>query len=279
MPSWIWERKWLVVSWMLRDALEVVAELLSPTRCVSCERPGALLCAECRDAMVSIDPVQACTRCGAPYGRMLCTECSGGDAGEDAGGNAGGNAGDYAGKDAEAPFDRCLAATVFDGPPARMIRAYKDGGERRLADVIAGLMYEVAYMAERTAPDRYGGILSQADALTFVPATAAAYRRRGFDHMELIARAFAERAGIPCRDVLAKRGRIDQRDLAREERLAQSHGVYTVVAPEQVKGARLLLIDDVITTGATMRAAASALVKAGAAHVDALALARVWGAP
>lgn len=248
---------------LLKDAL---AELLSPTRCASCERPGSLLCGECKSAMVHIDPLQACTRCGAPYGRMLCTECAGESTCENAQGVE------------NRPFDRCLAAAVFDGPPARMIRAYKDGGERRLASVIADLMYEAALTAEREAPDRYEGILSRADAFTFVPVTAAAYRRRGFDHMELVAQALAERAAIPCCDVLTKRGRADQRDLARDQRLAQSHGVYTVIAPEQVSGARLLLIDDVITTGATMKAAASALVKAGAAHVDVLALARVWGA-
>lgn len=271
---------------MRRLLKDVLAELLSPTRCASCERPGALLCSECKSAMVHIDPLQACTRCGAPYGRMLCTECAGEDtregasgyAGEDASEGAGKNANEDARENTNIPFDRCLAAAVFDGPPARIIRAYKDGGERRLADIIAGLMYESALTAERTAPDRYGDILSQADALTFVPVTAAAYRRRGFDHMELVARALSKQAGIPYCDVLAKRGRADQRDLARDQRFAQSHGVYTVVAPEQVTGARLLLIDDVITTGATMKAAASALVKAGAAHVDALALARVWGA-
>ena len=247
---------------------EVVAELLSPTRCVSCERPGVLLCGACREAMVRIDPIQACMRCGAPYGRMLCTECTSAEAGEGIKGGAGAGT--------NAPFDRCLAAAVFDGPPARIIRAYKDAGERRLASTIADLMYEAALTAEREAPDRYGGILSQVDALTFVPVTAAAYRRRGFDHMELVAQALAERAGVSCCDALAKSGHADQRELAREERLAQSLGVYAVVAPEQVKGARLLLIDDVITTGATMKAAAPALVKAGATHVDVLALARVW---
>ena len=93
----------------LKDRLyTAVAELLSPTRCASCERPGELICEKCRDAMVTIDPTQACVRCGAPFGSLLCTECEGIDL----------------------AHDRCLAATVFEGPPSRIVRAYKDGGEQ-----------------------------------------------------------------------------------------------------------------------------------------------------
>ena len=73
---------------------------------------------------------------------------------------------------------------------------------------------------------------------------------------------------------LVKHGSLDQRELAREERLARSRGQYEVVAP--VGGMRVLLLDDVITTGATMNAAAHALKCAGAARVDCLAFARVW---
>lgn len=240
----------------LKDRLyTAVAELLSPTRCASCERPGELICEKCRDAMVTIDPTQACVRCGASFGSLLCTECEGIDL----------------------AHDRCLAATVFEGPPSRIVRAYKDGGEQRLAQEIASTMFTAARAAEHEDPARYGGLLSQLDAVTFVPVIAAAYRRRGFDHMELVARAFARKSGIPLLDVLAKRGHADQRELSRAERMEQSQRVYVVVAPDLVRGKRLLLLDDVITTGATVSAAACALKHAGAARVDVLAFARVWG--
>ena len=171
--------------------------------------------------------------------------------------------------------DRCLAATVFEGIPARIVRTYKDGGERRLADVIAGLMLEAAHDAEELVGECWGGLLSGADAVTFVPATAAAFHRRGFDHMDEVTRVFSERAGIPLIDALAKHGRSDQRVLGRVGRREQARGVYQVV--EDVQGQKLLLLDDVITTGATISAAAAALKRAGAASVDVLALARVWG--
>ncbi len=232
--------------------LAIVGELLSPTRCASCERPGELVCGECLRKMTRIDPAHACPLCGAPFGELVCTECRG---------------------EATA-VDRCLAAAVFEGPPARIVRAYKDGGERRLAVEIARLMVGAARDAERLAPDRYAGLLSDADALVFVPVTAEAYRRRGFDHMEAVAREASRACGAPVVDALLKHGSADQREFSREERLASSRDVYEVV--EDVRGARLLLLDDVITTGATVGAAAAALKRAGARRVDALAFARVW---
>lgn len=232
--------------------LAIVGELLSPTRCASCERPGELVCGECLRKMTRIDPAHACPLCGAPFGELVCTECRG---------------------EATA-VDRCLAAAVFEGPPARIVRAYKDGGERRLAVEIARLMVGAARDAERLAPDRYAGLLSDADALVFVPVTAEAYRRRGFDHMEAVAREASRACGAPVLDALLKHGSADQREFSREERLASSRDVYEVV--EDVRGARLLLLDDVITTGATVGAAAAALKRAGARRVDALAFARVW---
>ncbi len=203
--------------------------------------------------MQLIDPLRSCLRCGAPFGAMVCTECAG----------------------AGTALDRCLAATVFDGSVGRIVRAYKDGGERRLAAEIARIMLAAAVRAQREAPGRYGGLLVRADAVAFVPATAAAFRRRGFDHMELIARNLSGRSDIPLLDALVKHGSSDQRELGRSERLAKAFGAYEVVLP--VRGKRILLLDDVITTGATMSAAASALKSAGASHVDGLAFARVWG--
>ena len=217
-------------------------EALSPTRCAGCERSGAL----------------SCTRCGAPFGDLLCTECSVVGASSAM---------------AEA-LDRCLACAVYTHPLPRIIKAYKDAGERRLAPYLAELLYDTALHAQVVAPERLGGVLSGADAVVFVPATAAAFRRRGFDHMEAIARSFCELSGVPLLDALVKYGHGDQRELGREERRERARGMYETV--EDVRGRRLLLIDDVITTGATMAAASAELKRAGAAAVDGLAIARVW---
>lgn len=237
---------------ILAHAGELVLEVLSPTRCAGCERAGALICERCLDALELIDPKQSCCSCGAPFGALQCTECTG----------------------EVLSCGRCLALAGFSGPLPRIIRAYKDAGERRLAPELAELMLACVEHAECVAPDRYGGMLTQVDAVSFVPATAAAFRRRGFDHMEQIAQAFCALAGAPLLDALVKHGSYDQRALGRASRQAYAQGAYEVVT--SVAGMRLLLLDDVITTGATISAAAGALVSAGAAAVDALALARVW---
>ena len=83
----------------------------------------------------------------------------------------------------------------------------------------------------------------------------------------------SELAGIPLVDVLVKLGDADQRVLGRMGRQARARDAYRVL--ERVDERRILLLDDVITTGATIVAATRTLRGAGAVHVDALALARV----
>ncbi|WP_438286525.1 double zinc ribbon domain-containing protein, partial [Collinsella aerofaciens] len=116
-------------------------EALSPTRCAGCERAGALICQDCLAALTLIDPRHSCTRCGAPFGDLLCTECS---------------VEGTSSAMAEA-LDRCLACAVYAHPLPRIIKAYKDAGERRLAPYLAELLYDTALHAQVVAPDRYGG--------------------------------------------------------------------------------------------------------------------------
>lgn len=234
----------------LGRAADVLLETLSPTRCIGCERPGTLLCPDCAARLVRIDPETACPRCGAPFGRLVCTECH--DASD---------------------LDWCVAATVYAPPAPAIVRGYKDAGERRLAGLIAGYMAGAFRDAVPYAPDGLLDAPSSA-ALAFVPATRAAYRRRGFDHMEEVARLLAPQLGLPLLDVLAKRGSADQRRLGRVARAERSRGVYEVVAP--VAGMDVVLADDVSTTGATLAAAAQALRDAGARRVVGLVFARVW---
>ena len=192
-----------VLNWLGAQTLEA----LSPTRCAGCEAPGQLVCSGCLERLELIDPAWACARCGAPFGRMLCTECYG----------------------RTMATDRCLAVAVFQDPLARMIRMYKDAGERRLAEPFAEMLYDAALHAQAEDAERFSGLLARADALVFVPATARAFRRRGFDHMEAIARVLAELSGVPVLDALVKHGAGDQRAWGRLERLMRSHGAYEVV--------------------------------------------------
>lgn len=217
-----------VLSAVMDEALELVA----PTRCVGCDEPGALLCDECLAALPWVRQELACPNCGAPHGGLTCTECS-------------------------EPWETraCVCALGFLGPVRRLVPAMKDYHELRLAPVMAAAMLcaleEASVWPAADGRPRYDA--GEVDAVCFVPATAAAFARRGFDHMELVARELCRLTGLPLADVLVRRRARDQRELGQAERAANLAG--TVEVADDVSGMRLLLLDDVVTTGSTIREA------------------------
>jgi ComF family protein len=234
-------------------AADAVEELLWPTRCVACDMPGELLCEDCRQSLPWIAQRWACPVCGAPFGWLTCTACKG---------------------DWESRATVC--ALGFEQISSQMIACLKDRNELRLAGVNAAAM--ATALDEAGAWPALDGAArfdpNDTDALCFVPATAAAYARRGFDHMELVARELQALIDVPLFDVLARASKQDQRALGKEERAANLAGTVSVL--DDVAGMRLLLVDDVITTGASMREATRALLARGAREVTCCALARVW---
>lgn len=227
-------------------------ELAWPTRCVGCDRGGELLCDECRGALPWIAQRWSCSNCGAPFGYMTCTEC-------------------------DEPWEMraVVCALRFDGISSQMVSCLKDAHELRLAGVNAAAMVTALDEASSwDAPDgRPRFDPDRLDALCFVPATAQAFARRGFDHMELVARELSRFTGIPVADVLVRDSCRDQRELGREARARNLAGTVSVI--DDVSGLDLLLADDVITTGASMREAARALLARGARSVTGCALCRV----
>lgn len=157
-----------------------------------------------------------------------------------------------------------------------MVTCLKDAHELRLAPVVAASMAcaleEASAWPARDGAPRFS--TADVDALCFVPATAEAYSRRGFDHMELVARELSRELGLPLEDVLQRARARDQRKLGREERRENLAG--TMRAVEDLTGSRLLLVDDVATTGASLAEGVRALLARGASSVTACALARVW---
>ena len=165
----------------------------------------------------------------------------------------------------EPPFDACASPVVYDDGAARIVRTWKDAGERRLAATMAGLMASVASPAW----------LAEELTVVPVPATAAAVRRRGFDHGADLADELAARLGLPTAPLLARPRSIDQRRLTRQDRIRNMERRFRALpgasAPDSV-----LLVDDVYTTGATLFAAADALRAAGAERVRCITFARVF---
>lgn len=234
-----------------RGVADAFAETLWPTRCAVCDVPGEVLCGSCALNLQYIDWWRACPRCGAPFGRVQCSECN------DVMLNAVGRE--------EPPFDACACAVAYDENAARIVRTWKDAGERRLVDAMAALMAPLvppSWRAERPV-------------VVPLPATAAARRRRGFDHGEELACAVAARLELDVAPVLARPRSRDQRALARRGRLANMEGRF-VLLPGASAPPSAIIVDDVCTTGATLFAASDAVRAAGALTVRCLTFARVW---
>lgn len=230
-------------------ALEAVAETLWPTRCVLCDAPGATLCPSCQQALPFIDGLTACPRCGAPHGAVQCTEC---------------NPVMLAGAGYDAfPLDEAVSAVLLTARTRRIVTTFKDQGERRLARDMAAIL-------ARFIPPRW---LAGNCAVSYVPATGAARRRRGFDHAELLARELSWQTSCEFAPLLRPPHHRDQRKLSRRERALNAARSMDVL-PGATVPERLVIVDDVCTTGATLYAAATALRTAGAARVFGATFAR-----
>lgn len=154
----------------------------------------------------------------------------------------------------------------FNGPARASVHALKYDGELRLVGPLSDLM------AARWRRSRVGG-----DILVPVPVHAQRRRQRGFDQAELLARGVGDRLGLRVVAALERAARTTaQHQLgrrARQSNVSQAFGVAPRYA-EDVRGRWLVLIDDVVTSGATLAGCARALYEAGAFAVSALTLAR-----
>ncbi len=212
---------------------DAVCETLWPTRCALCDAPGDVLCARCAARLDYLDFWRACPHCGAAFGFLQCDHCT-----------------PLVSKGEETRL--CLSALRYTADTGALIKTYKDKGEQRLSGTLAAIL-------ANTIPPSWP---RWANGVTYISATTPARRRRGFDHMELLAQALAAQYGLPCIRTLNPPLARDQRILGRVERRQNVQGRFTTC--DCAPGHRLLLIDDVFTTGSTMQQARIALESSGA---------------
>jgi ComF family protein len=162
-----------------------------------------------------------------------------------------------------APGVAAWAPLAYAGPARAAVTALKFRGAARTADAMA------AQVCANAPP----GWLA-ADALVPAPLHPARLRKRGFNQAERLARAIARRTGVPVSDCLTRAGpRATQMGRTRSERLRGIQGSITAAPAPR----RVILVDDVMTTGATLAACAEPLRAAGATELRAIAYARTPG--
>jgi predicted amidophosphoribosyltransferase len=227
---------------MKTSLLDRVVSLVVPPLCLACREPelsGDAVCPPCRGGLVPlVDP--RCGRCGAPVVAPMprCPECRGRALG----------------------FHSAWAPFAYEGTARRLVSALKSRGATRAAAVMG------SEVARRAPPGLLHG------ALVPVPAHPGRRRGAGFNQAAWIAGAIGAIAGLPVADVLARRGGPPQVGLARRDRIANARG--SVRAGRPPRAARVVLVDDVYTTGATLDACGRALAGAGVRDIVAVTFAR-----
>jgi ComF family protein len=215
--------------------MQTLLDLLLPPRCGGCGREGQALCVTCREHLGR--------RMAEPAGMPLGLPSS-----------------------LPPGLVQVEWCSSFTGPTRACLHALKYDGERRLVQPLGELM------ARRWQRSGIGG-----DLLVAVPVHAQRRRERGFDQAELLAREVGRRVGLPFAPVLERAARTGaQHQLGRTARAGNVGGAFLVAEQMRARviGRWIVLVDDVVTTGATLNACAAALLGAGSQHVSALTLAR-----
>jgi predicted amidophosphoribosyltransferase len=156
-------------------------------------------------------------------------------------------------------FATARAAILYDASARRLVQAWKERGQRRLAREAAGLVVETL-----ARPD--------VAALAFVPADAGRALERGHRPAEALARELGRQWELPVQPLVRRARSVErQRGLGLKERRRNVMGAF---ASGRASPARVCLVDDIYTSGATAAAAASALRQGGARRVEVVTLAR-----
>ena len=240
---------------LMAQPITVIAKnfinLLYPLHCAACktaldplDRSG--LCSFCEDK-IKTNPRPYCTLCGRPVqsGGGSCAEC----------------------ERHSFAFDRAWSACLYEGVLKELISLFKYRGRLALSGILSGKLVE--FIKDNVE------IIDGVNLITFVPLYNGWLSEREYNQSGILAAAISREFKIPVSKALEKTARTRrQNELSREERLTNLTGAFKSKDDAAIDGARILLIDDVMTTGATLSECAKILKGAGAGEVRCLTLAR-----
>jgi ComF family protein len=228
----------------------MMLDLVLPPSCLGCreviDRPG--LCAACWRRLTFLAPPW-CSCCGLPFEQAIgdgaiCAACAG-----------------------DAPdFDRARAALAYDDASRPLLLAFKHGDRLEGVATFAGWLNAAAR-----------DCLADADLIAPVPLHRWRLWARRYNQAAELARALSRRSAVACDPCLLLRRRRtnSQGGLSAAGRRRNVAGAFALRQGADIAGRRILLVDDVFTTGATLNGCARVLKRAGAARVDCAVLARV----
>ncbi len=221
-------------------------DLLFPAHCAGCGRAGELLCPACQTQVRPV-PQPVCIRCGRPLAvQGRCDDCSVG----------------------QFHVSAIRAAAIYADPLSRVIHCFKYESRSELHEPLGQLL--VDYWRNRSA---------KVDLVAAVPLHENRLRERGFNQSELLAVVLCRQVRLPLLQAgVLRRERETQQQmlLGPAERRANVQDAFRWAGPP-LAGSKVLLIDDVATTGSTVEACAHTLLAAGASKVWALTVARALG--
>ncbi len=238
-----------LAAWWKHTIVRPAADVLLTQSCALCQLPsdGAPVCTACTQDLPILSPIR-CPQCALPLesAQSVCPDCT-----------------------RHRPnFDAAHAAWAYDFPMDSLIRDFKYGHHLYLGGFFA------QYLAKAVELDWIASGQARPELIVPMPLHPNRLRTRGFNQAAEIARHLAKELNIPCAfDALIRiHDTPPQAGLHRNDRWRNLVGAFA--CPKPLAASRLLLVDDVITTGASLSACADLLRNAGASRVEVAAVAR-----
>lgn len=221
------------------NILERLVSVIAPHTCIGCGvEADALLCESCRQSLPKVP--SRCYRCKAVTDDYaVCRGCR-----------------------SATPLRQVIVYTHYQAEAKELLHRTKYERAKAGAGEMAEMLAENVWM------------LRTDSVLTHIPTATSRVRTRGYDHAKLLATALSRRSGLQCLGLLSRMGQAHQVGANRTARLRQLGSAFRVVRPQAVHSKHVVLVDDVLTTGATLETAARVLRRAGAASVSAVVFAQ-----
>lgn len=217
---------------------EHIISFIAPHRCLQCSHEGRLLCRDCSRSLPAA--VSRCYRCHAvSEDGKTCEGCR-----------------------RQTKLYRVQTLTRYESIAKQLVWRMKFERARAGAGEIGELLVP---LVEQLPPDAI---------IVHVPAAPSRIRRRGYDQAELIARSVARRNKQQRLSLLVRHSALQQRGANRKSRQNQAKQAFSARRSDAIRGAHIVLIDYVVTTGATLESAAAVLIAAGAKRVEAIVFAQ-----